>query len=249
MGRFTNALQGIKDKKKRAKPPVAVQEGTSGYGKDTQPSLMAPPTPMEAGTAKTVLVLPKTTIPKSDDQTLWEEQMVAKTEVAMLKGYRDPRMMAQLLQITVPQAEKFIKRVLARFEIVGTAHDLKRVRGEGLARMAMLERKYWQIIETSKDQRAKIVALQSLLEINKQRDLYNGVSQKTMESVSQRTEGSEVQARLAKQARLGAMAKQLAEIIAEQQRDATAEKVTVVPADQSIPQDFEEEDDGFQDAD
>ena len=235
MGRFTNVLQKKKTKKVGDQQ---VAERKRGNGELTPVEHLGPQTPREAGVAKQVLFLPKTTIAKGDDLTLHEEQLVAKTEVAMLKGYRDAKMLAQLLQIAPAQAEKYVKRVYARWEVVGTAHDLKRVRGEGLSRMAMLERKYWQIIETSKDARAKIVALQSLMAINQQRDLLNGVTPKTMEAASSRTEGHDVQAKIAKQARLGAMAKQLSKMIAEAQQDQA-----VAPVDEAQTYEQEQDDD------
>ena len=204
MGRFFNPMST------RGKKDIIATMSTE------RESRKRDPLPTTKEDIKTV-VLPNTTITKDSDPSLYDEQMVAKIEIAMLKGYRDIKMVANLLGITNHQADKYMKRVYARWEVVGTANDLKRVRGEGLSRMAMMERKYWQIVETSSDPRAKIVALQSLMEINRQRDLYNGVTQKTMETINQRTEGHEIQARLAKQSKLATMAKQLAHIIREEQ--------------------------------
>ena len=169
--------------------------------------------------------LPSPTVDPNEEGSLYDEQQLARVELAMLQGMVDSKSLRSVTGINdLRQIDRLKRRVMARWEIVGTANDLRRVRGEGLARLNMVERKLWQIINSAgkgpDGARLQLMALQQLSQFMSQRDLYNGVTQKSMELVAHRTEGSEVAIRMAKQSKLASMAKALMGFVAEAQKES-----------------------------
>lgn len=120
------------------------------------------------------------------ERALHDEQQVYRVEALMLKGIRDHRRLMQMLQITDKRKiDRYISRVLARWELQGANNDLARARGEGLARLDMIEAKLWAKIDAKtkagEDPRISIASLRVLVDLQKQRSELSGLSEKAIE--------------------------------------------------------------------
>jgi len=86
--------------------------------------------------------------PGPETGLLRDEQQVARVEMLMTRGVRDKRQLMQHLDVDDPrQMERYIKRVEARWELLGQSQDLARHRGEGLARLDLIERTLWARVQ------------------------------------------------------------------------------------------------------
>lgn len=120
------------------------------------------------------------------ERALHDEQQVFRVEALMLKGIRDHRRLMQMLQITDKRKiDRYIARVLARWELQGSSNDLSRARGEALARLDMIEAKLWAKIDAKTkagdDPRISVASLKVLVDLQKQRNEVSGLSEKAIE--------------------------------------------------------------------
>lgn len=118
------------------------------------------------------------------DRTLFEEQQVSRVEILMTKGIRNKRHLMTLLEIKdVRQIERFIARVHARWEMLGTTQDHARHRGEGLNRLDLIESELWAKLQNQGDDRIAVVILNTLVGVQKQRAEMLGLTPKIIERI------------------------------------------------------------------
>lgn len=151
------------------------------------PKLVAPEDP--ALTPKTVYV-PDEPVYGDDEPGLRDEQQVARTEILMAKGVRDRRQLMALLNVgDYRTMDRYIKRVYARWEMLGANRDFARHRGEGLARLDMLESELWSRVSNTGDDRVALVALKTITDVQKQRMDLLGLTPKVVERLT--TQGND----------------------------------------------------------
>ena len=82
--------------------------------------------------------------PGRETGLLRDEQQVARVEMLMTRGVRNKRQLMQHLDVDDPrQMERYIGRVLARWELLGQSQNLARHRGEALTRLDLIDTKLW----------------------------------------------------------------------------------------------------------
>lgn len=81
---------------------------------------------------------------RSENLNEYDEQQVARVELLMMKGIRSKAQLKVMLDIkNGATLERYIKRVYARWEVFGSTREYSRHRGEGLARIDLLESEMW----------------------------------------------------------------------------------------------------------
>jgi hypothetical protein len=116
------------------------------------------------------------------ERTLRDEQQVARVELLMVKGIRDRRQLMALLEVDDPrQMDRYMARVRSRWELYGSTADFAQHRGEGLARLDLIESELWSRMQNSQDDRLVMAALRNLLEVQRQRADLLGLSPKVIE--------------------------------------------------------------------
>jgi hypothetical protein len=119
-----------------------------------------------------------------EEHALREEQQVMRVEILMTKGIRNKRQLMLLLDIKDPrQMDRFIKRVHARWEMLGTTQDHARNRGEGLTRLDLIESELWSKLQNQADDRVSVGLLGTLLNVQKQRAEMLGLTPKIIERI------------------------------------------------------------------
>ena len=128
---------------------------------------------------------PPTRTQTNDERAEYDEQQVYRTELLMTKGVKDKRQLMTLLGVTDPKAmERYINRVYARWEMMGSFKEYQRLRGEGVRRLEIIENELWSTISNNDDDRIKIVALRSILDVQKYRDTLQGMTDNVIERIS-----------------------------------------------------------------
>src|ERR1035437_7994514 len=119
-----------------------------------------------------------------EERSRYEEQQVARVELLMIKGIRSRRHIMTLLEIEDPRAcDRFIERVQARWEMVGTDQDHARHRGEALVRLDLIESELWAKLQNIQDIRLFDKIANTLLIITEQRSELHGLSPKVIERI------------------------------------------------------------------
>lgn len=132
------------------------------------------------------VVVPPTPTYDDDDPTLRDEQQVARVELLMIKGIRQKRQLMLLLNIDDPrQMERYVSRVLARWELVGSNQDHSRARGEGLTRLDLIESELWSKMQNldDKDGGRTNALLSTVLNVHRQRMDLLGLTPKVIERI------------------------------------------------------------------
>jgi hypothetical protein len=157
------------------------------------------------------VVLPEPLYSREEARDLWEEQQVMRAENLMTKGLRDRRKLMDALQIDdVRTMDRIMRKVHARWEMAGLNRDHARARGEGMARLDMIERALWiKLDETvlemvagkavqvpAADVKEQIVILKTIADVQKQRADLQGLTEKTIERLGQ--SGSDAAANFAR---------------------------------------------------
>ena len=120
------------------------------------------------------------------DRTLHDEQQVARVELLMMKGVRHKRQLMALLEIDDSRmVDRYIQRVHARWEMTGSLQDHARNRGEGLARLDLIESELWVRLQKQDDDRLSVVVLNTLLSVQKQRSEMLGLSPAVIARIGQ----------------------------------------------------------------
>lgn len=155
--------------------------------------------------------------PTYEDQTLRDEQQVFRTEVLMTKGVRDKRQLMTLLDVTDHrQMDRYIKRVHARWELIGTSRDYTRHRGEGLQRLDLIEAELWSTVQKTDDPRVAIVALNTITTVQRHRVELLGLTPKVISSlIAEGDAGSDFSKRLATHDALAIVAARMMDKIEE----------------------------------
>lgn len=159
-----------------------------------------------------------------DDRTLRDEQQVARTEMLMMKGIRDRRQLMMLLQIdSTQQMGRYMDRVIARWELIGSTQDYSRHRGEGLSRLDLIESELWTSVSNESDKSKNLTAIKYILEVQKQRGELLGLTPKVIEriTVSGEAVGTTVSKNIAGQERLTMLAERMLKLVAARTQGKT----------------------------
>jgi hypothetical protein len=154
--------------------------------------------------------------PTEIDRTLRDEQQVARLETLMIKGFSSVGQLCEMLGVEDRrQMERFIRRVYARWDILGSKNDLARQRGLGLTKLEHVQRELWVLFQNSddKDIRAKIVIMTSLTTTMAMEQKLIGLTEKVVDTLNQKSADSEVAMRLRKQDALAIAARRLGQLL------------------------------------
>ena len=81
------------------------------------------------------------------------------------------------------QMDRYISRVLARWELVGSNQDYSRARGEGLQRLDLVESELWSMTQNLDDVGRKQTIMQTILNVHKHRMDLLGLTPKVIEHI------------------------------------------------------------------
>ena len=159
----------IKIKKHQVVYTAKMKKGERAEVRDTMPErVVVPPSPTYG----------------ENDPTLRDEQQVARVELLMIKGIRQKRQLMLLLDVTdVRMMDRYISRVQARWEIVGSTQDYSRARGEGLIRLDLVESELWVMTQNLEDTARKQALMQTILNVHKHRMDLLGLTPKVIEHI------------------------------------------------------------------
>jgi hypothetical protein len=151
-----------------------------------------------------------------------DAQLALQAEVLMTKGIRAVSQLQALLRVPDRRRmDRIVRMVHARWEIYGSNTEMRRLRGEGLARLDLIENELWVTLSNTEDERIKQVALRNLLEATRQRSELHGLSARRIEMMITQIGSGEVDERVANHARVMTVAQQLSEMI-QRRLDAPA---------------------------
>ena len=165
------------------------------------------------GTTERLHIPPPPTAERMDER---DEQQVARVETLMIKGFTDIGQLCGLLNVPDRrQMERYIRRVNARWEIGGTKANLAQERGRALRRLREIQQQYWVLLQNmdDKDPRAKIVILNSLLQVNQHEERLLGLTDKEVANLNNRSADNEAVMRMRRQEKLAGVAKRLGELL------------------------------------
>jgi hypothetical protein len=163
------------------------------------------------------VVVPDVPTYGSDDPTLRDEQQVARTEILMTKGVRDRRQLMALLEVEDTRTmDRYIKRVYARWELLGANRDFARHRGEGLNRLDLIESETWSKISNAEHPGIALMALKLVTEVQRQRLELLGLTPKVIaELTSQAGDNIQFSKRIATHDTLSRVASRMMSMIEE----------------------------------
>ena len=128
-----------------------------------------------------------------DEPTLRDEQQVVRCEALMIRGIRHRRTLMALLDLDDPrQMDRYMARVLARWELVGANQDYGRARGESLQRLDLVESKLWDQIDEKKKPTTKttVAVLKTVLQVQQQRADILGLTPKVIATIGKPDDGA-----------------------------------------------------------
>ena len=161
----------IKIKKRQVVYTAKLKKGERPEVRDTMPDrVIVPPEPTYG----------------HDDAALRDEQQVARVELLMIKGIRQKRQLMLLLEVDDHrQMDRYMSRVLARWELMGSTQDYSRARGEGLTRLDLVESELWSLTSNmdNKDVVRKQSVMQTILNVHKHRMDLLGLTPKVIEHI------------------------------------------------------------------
>ena len=159
----------IKIKKRQVVYTAKLKKGERPEVRDTMP--------------ERVIVPPEPTYDERDP-TLRDEQQVARVELLMIKGIRQKRQLMLLLEVDDPrQMDRYMSRVQARWELMGSTQDYSRARGEGLTRLDLVESELWSLTQNMEDPTRKQSIMQTILNVHKHRMDLLGLTPKVIEHI------------------------------------------------------------------
>lgn len=131
---------------------------------------------------------------EGEDRVLHDEQQVARVELLMLKGIRSRRTLMNLLDVDEARImDRYIKRVHARWELGGVSQEFARHRGEGLARLDLIESEMWSKLQNLDEKGSPQIVLnylRAMLEVAKQRADLLGLSPKVIAHIGSFDDGT-----------------------------------------------------------
>ena len=123
----------------------------------------------------------------TNNEPEYEAQQVARVELMMLKGVRSKRVLQELLDISDTRAlDRYMRAVHARWELVGTANDFARNRGEGLHRLDLIDSELWSRLGNVDTKASPLVALaylRAISAIQEQRGAMLGLTPKVIAAI------------------------------------------------------------------
>lgn len=158
---------------------------------------------------------------RKEDRELYEEQQVCRVERMMTKGFRRKSQLMRMLKITSAEVDRYIPRVLARWEMLGTARDHARHIGEALHRLDLIEQGMWALLEPKPDEpplrvtdQMKILGV--MLKVHDARTKMLGLTPKVIERINMEAGNSSTFSKeAAAHQRMRMMAARMLEIIEE----------------------------------
>jgi hypothetical protein len=168
---------------------------------------------------------------KKGERAPYEAQQVCRVELLMTKGIHSKRQLMSLLEIKDHrQIDRYIARVLARWEMTGTSKDHARHRGEGLKRLDLVESELWSKLGNIEDPRTAIALLSAVLDVHKERVVLQGLSQKALERIGLDTASTvDFSKSKADHGKVSRIAARMVELIGEQ----TGKVIEHAPSDES----------------
>lgn len=162
------------------------------------------------------------------ERLLHDEQQVARVEILMTKGVRDRQRLMLLLGVDDKRKmDRYMQRVYARWEVAGATQAFARHRGEGLARLDLIEAEIWNTMitaEATKDQpgyrpdaRVVLVATKNLIDLQNQRMQLLGLTPKVIERLGMTDAAKQMQfaASIGQHDKLSRVAKRMLELMTE----------------------------------
>ena len=123
-----------------------------------------------------------------------------------------------------------MQRVYARWEVLGSTNDLRRQRGEEIARLSLIENRLWVIMSNIKDNaegsRDKLWVLGMINRLSDDRRMLTGLTEDAIKQCMQAPEDSEYANRIKKQKGLADMAGQLLDIIRARREEISEGEIT-----------------------
>ena len=173
-----------------------------------------------AAMPKKFVVPPHPTADKLTEQALYDEQQVARVETLMLKGVRQRHhLMAALKIATTKTIDRYIDRVLARWEVMGSNKDLSKHRGEAIARLDKVEETLWSKQKGATGAIATVALMRAVLLVNQQRLEILGLTPKAIENLGEQSEdGVKLAQDLKTQQRIQQVAARMIQLIEEQKK-------------------------------
>lgn len=109
--------------------------------------------------------------PTRKDRALKDEQQVLRVEILMMKGVRAKHQLMELLGIkNLRQVDRYVKRVLARWELEGIENDHRQFRGEGLRHLDFIGTEIWSSLANTEDEHIKQIAIKNLMRLQRLRN-------------------------------------------------------------------------------
>lgn len=149
------------------------------------------------------------------------DQMVTKVELLMVQGVKAPALLCSTVQhedgteVDVGTMRRWIQRVYARWEVSGSASDLRKERGEALANIELLNNKLWVDFQNANDIRDRTWIAGLLMRLLEQRMALWGLTGDNIKQIIMVQEDSEVMTRIRRQNDLSMLASRFADIIAK----------------------------------
>jgi len=130
------------------------------------------------------------------NQSLHDEQQVARVELLMLKGIRTPQQLMTLLDISSYNLiTTYIRRVHARWEIGGSTREFTRHRGEALSRLDLLESEMWSKLSNLDEKASPQITLNylnAILNVQSRRNDILGLTAKVIQHIGLTTNDPEL---------------------------------------------------------
>lgn len=161
---------------------------------------------------------------KSVDRQEHEEQQVARVEIMMTKGVRSKRNLMALLDIRDGrEMDRYIRRVHARWETLGTQNEFARHRGEGLNRLDLIEGEIWARVGQldPKHPNTSQVVLQhfaAVLKVQEMRSELLGLTPKVIAHITTMPDADgDISRRITQHERLAGIAARMMDLIRERE--------------------------------
>lgn len=160
---------------------------------------------------------------RSTEMGEYDEQQVARVELLMLKGIRSRRQLQALLDIHDARTmDRYMRRVHARWEVFGTTRDYARHRGEGLARLDLIESEIWSKLSNLDEKASPQVSLNylnALLKVQEYRADTLGLTPKVIAHIGNTDDmGSDFSRMVLKHDRLSQLVQRMHEMIEERSK-------------------------------
>jgi len=157
-----------------------------------------------------------------DEGPLRDEQQVLRTEEMMLKGIRHRLTLMKLLEIDDPrQMDRYMERVKARWEMVGSNQDFARARGESLQRLDKLEYAMWTRLDEVKNHALAAGLGRTILSIAAHRADLLGLTPKIIATIGNPTDSDQLfKKESAAHERVARLASRMVELLDERMKSS-----------------------------